>query len=170
MFPLVETLSQYFDKAVDEAISQYEKKMGGTAFEDVVTEQLSLMGCSVVERVTGRGTDIWTICDDELYGIEAKKTRAYVKEGDSIRKGRFVLHDKVYPKDCYAFGVEDQIDGLLRIYLTDAEDPDRFIMESKGKRPKYPIERLEENFDGMRCFPDLGVISLPRGVITGLME
>jgi hypothetical protein len=155
------------------AISQREKKARGHAFEEIVKEELRKQGCDIVHHYVGvheEGlSDVWAICDNELMVVECKETLAYHKDGDRIRSGRFVLGEKAYEKDCYAFGIDDQVDDVLTIDFITPKDPDRYIRRH-GKRPKYPIERLKRIRDQERCFLEVGTIVRPRQDLVEKMQ
>ena len=123
------------------------------------------MGCTIAKRhgyFEGLDrADIYAYCDGELKRVEAKETLAWHKEGERVRPGRFVLSDTPFEIDCYAFGVDDQIDGTLTIDFVLPDDAENYIRRAK-LRPKYPITRLKEIREGARCFPDQGTIMMDR--------
>jgi len=163
------------DKIFVAVVAQSEKERRGTAFEEIVISELKKMKCVIAERFRkGEGggglPDLYAYCGTKLTRIEAKETLAWHKEGEDVRPGRFVLSEEVIPKECYAFGVDDQIDGTLSIDFIKAADPDEYV-RTHGKRPKYPISRLEEVRDGQRCtLPITGTIIMPRERLLELMR
>jgi len=148
-------------------IGQRDKKLRGTAFENIVVDELKEIGCEIYQRFHGNESsdlavpDIYAICDGRMKRIEAKLTQAWEKEGDRIRPGRFILSEDISPKECYAFGVDDQIEEVLTIDFVRKEDPDEFIRVHR-KRPKYPIKRMREIRDNARCFDYVNTIERPR--------
>ena len=151
-------------------VGQREKKLRGTAFEDLVVDELEGIGCRIAKRFQGGETldeepDIYAYCNGGMKRIEVKLTQAWQKDGDRVRQGRFVLSPGMSFKECYAFGIDDQIDDVLSIDFVDAEDPDEYIRVHQGIRPKYPIDRLKGIRDNSRCFVGLGTIERPRYVL-----
>jgi len=147
-------------------VSQREKKLRGEAFENIIVDELKGIGCEIYQRFRGGESldptpDIYAVCDGRMKRIEAKLTQAWEKEGDRVRSGRFILSEDISPKECYAFGVDDQIEELLTVDFMRKEDPDEYIRVHR-KRPKYPIARMRELRDNARCFPDVGTITRPR--------
>ena len=149
------------------SVSQREKKLRGEAFENIIVDELKGLGCEIYQRFRGRESldmavpDIYAVCDGRMKRIEAKLTQAWEKEGDKVRSGRFILSEDISPKECYAFGVDDQIEEVLTVDFMRKEDPDEYIRVHR-KRPKYPIARMQELRDNARCFPDVGTITRPR--------
>lgn len=149
------------------SVSQREKKLRGEAFENIIVDELRGIGCEIYQRFRGRESldmavpDIYAVCEGQMKRIEAKLTQAWEKEGDRVRSGRFILSEDISPKECYAFGVDDQIEEHLTVDFMRKEDPDEYIRVHR-KRPKYPIARMRELRDNARCFPDVGTITRPR--------
>jgi hypothetical protein len=147
-------------------ITQQERKIRGTVFEDLVIEELEGRGCRIAQRFQGRETkeakpDIYAFCNGELSRIEVKVALAWQKDGERIRPGRFLMSPSVAPKDCYAFGIDDQVDETLSIDYVKAKKPDTFIRKH-GEFPKYPITELVKMRDRNRCFTGVGTIVRPR--------
>jgi len=147
-------------------VSQREKALRGKAFENIVTDELEGFGCEIYQRFHGGESsehlpDIYAVCDGQMKRIEAKLTQAWEKEGDRIRSGRFILSEDISPKECYAFGIDDQIEESLTIDFIRKEGPDEYIRVHR-KRPKYPINRVLDARDNARCFPNIGTIVRPR--------
>lgn len=147
-------------------ISQREKKVRGEAYENIVIQQLESLGCLVAERHRGYEQqeslpDLYAYCDGKLKRIEVKETTSIHLEGEGTRAGRFVLSEKVVPKECYAFGIDDYEQEVVTTDFVKKNDPDEYV-RTHGKRPKYPISRLLEVRDGQRCFPKVGTIEIPR--------
>lgn len=155
-------------------VTQSEKNRRGSAFEEIVIAELQRMKCTIAERFRAHSEneglpDIYAFCGTKLIRIEAKETLAWHKEGEDVRPGRFVLSERISPKECYAFGVDDQIEGTLSIDFVKAQDPDEYV-RTHGKRPKYPISRLKEIRDGQRCFFGVGTIEMPREKLSEMMR
>ncbi len=147
-------------------VGQREKKLRGDAFENIVMDELEGIGCEIYKRFRGGESpeplpDIYAVCDGRMKRIEAKLTQAWEKSDDRIRSGRFILSEDISPKECYAFGVDDQIEEVLTIDFVRKEDPDEYIRVHR-KRPKYPIARMRDIRDASRCFPGVGTITRPR--------
>jgi len=150
-------------------VSQREKKLRGEAFENIVVDELKDIGCEIYQRFHGRESldptpDIYAVCDGRMKRIEAKLTQAWEKEGDRVRSGRFILSEDISPKECYAFGVDDQIEEALTVDFMRKEDPDEYIRVHR-KRPKYPIIRMQGLRDNARCFNEVGTIIRPRDTL-----
>lgn len=160
------------------AVSQTERTLRGEAFEDIVIEELEKRGCTIAVRHPQRIRafkdlpDIYAYCEGKLKRIEAKEALAWQKDAsmpNEVRPGRFVLSSEVIQKECYAFGVDDQIDGTVTLDFVKAEDPDEFV-RTHGQYPKYPISRLKEIRDDQRCFLDLGTVVMPREKLLEKMK
>jgi len=166
-----------FVSAVSDA--QSERNRRGEAFEDLVVELLKKKNCTITERHRGgmgeKGehyADINAYCDGKRVRIECKVALAWIKDkryNPPIGVGRFVLSNDITPKECYAFGVDDQIDGTLTVDFIKAEDPDEFI-RVHGAYPKYPIDRVQAMAKIERCFNDTQTIIMPREKLLELMK
>lgn len=145
------------------------KKVVGEAYENLVIEHLESIRCYVAERHRAMETgealpDLYAYCGGKLMRIEVKEALAEQKDVSmpgEVREGRFILSERIVPKECYAFGIDDRKKAVVTTDFVRAEDPDEFV-RTHGKRPKYPISRLYEIRDKERCFPHVGTLETPR--------
>jgi len=153
------------EKKLTKEEQQRQNQLEGEAFETATMDLINMMtSCVIAERQKGAGTDFVVVCDrKDVMGIEAKKSNLKETEAGSTRYSRFNLHEKVYPKTCYSFGVADRDNKSLTVDFLKADEPDAFISQYKGTRPKYPIKemwKLKED-ENNRCFIDIPTMRLP---------